>query len=461
MDALAYDPEDLEELLYFSGSDSDEHPPEPPPASSTILPPLHFVDMPSRSPYLSASKASQLSKLGVLNSPFGKYPKQRPSPKMKAPSPLTRFVPEIILPTNMTSPSKLMTFKTNDIIKHGELKLYMCRYTTIQPLFCIPFHETTTLQACRTLIDDLLMVDAIEYVFVAPTGTYLPTYTYIWTLMSFLAGKSIAVSAEGRFHAHWFYPVLTILVTSVLNQTSHHVSPDKLQQTMAALDQKSPASNEKPWNLSYASFGMFSSKELRMQSAIIQRRKNRHIKIQRKALQTALNIQEKVIVLQCWWRTMLSYRALQEKKQAHVAAIRIQSVMRQRSLQLKQLRVRRNSIRYAELERRREMVRKSQENFERERALAQLRKLHAKERKERKELNKLAVATRRERAAVAVQTTYRRYRAGKMVLVLRRERKAAIKIQAHLRKNTALTRVPDRTPKPPNPEPPDPISSFR
>ncbi|RHY67486.1 hypothetical protein DYB30_002432 [Aphanomyces astaci] len=348
MDALAYDPEDLEELLYFSGSDSDEHPPEPPPASSTILPPLHFVDMPSRSPYLSASKASQLSKLGVLNSPFGKYPKQRPSPKMKAPSPLTRFVPEIILPTNMTSPSKLMTFKTNDIIKHGELKLYMCRYTTIQPLFCIPFHETTTLQACRTLIDDLLMVDAIEYVFVAPT-----------------------------------------------------------------------------------------------------------------ALQTALNIQEKVIVLQCWWRTMLSYRALQEKKQAHVAAIRIQSVMRQRSLQLKQLRVRRNSIRYAELERRREMVRKSQENFERERALAQLRKLHAKERKERKELNKLAVATRRERAAVAVQTTYRRYRAGKMVLVLRRERKAAIKIQAHLRKNTALTRVPDRTPKPPNPEPPDPISSFR
>ncbi|RQM23586.1 hypothetical protein B5M09_004049 [Aphanomyces astaci] len=327
MDALAYDPEDLEELLYFSGSDSDEHSPEPPPASSTILPPLHFVDMPSRSPYLSASKVSQLSKLGVLNSPFGKYPKQRPSPKMKSPSPLTRFVPEIILPTNMTSPSKLMTFKTNDIIKHGELKLYMCRYTTIQPLFCIPFHETTTLQACRILIDDLLMVDAIEYVFVAPT-----------------------------------------------------------------------------------------------------------------ALQTALNIQEKVIVLQCWWRTMLSYRALQEKKQAHVAAIRIQSVMRQRSLQLKQLRVRRNSIRYAELERRREMVRKSQENFERERALAQLRKLHAKERKERKELNKLALATRRERAAVAVQTTYRRYRAGKMVLVLRRERKAAIKIQAHLRKNTALTR---------------------
>ncbi|RHY06185.1 hypothetical protein DYB36_002444 [Aphanomyces astaci] len=417
MDALAYDPEDLEELLYFSGSDSDEPPPEPPPASSTILPPLHFVDMPSRSPYLSASKASQLSKLGVLNSPFGKYPKQRPSPKMKAPSPLTRFVPEIILPTNMTSPSKLMTFKTNDIIKHGELKLYMCRYTTIQPLFCIPFHETTTLQACRTLIDDLLMVDAIEYVFVAPT----------------------VISFSMQFHVY----------------------VGNFFKIMVALDQKSPASNEKPWNLSYASFGMFSSKELRMQSAIIQRRKNRHIKIQRKALQTALNIQEKVIVLQCWWRTMLSYRALQEKKQAHVAAIRIQSVMRQRSLQLKQLRVRRNSIRYAELERRREMVRKSQENFERERALAQLRKLHAKERKERKELNKLAVATRRERAAVAVQTTYRRYRAGKMVLVLRRERKAAIKIQAHLRKNTALTRVPDRTPKPPNPEPPDPISSFR
>ncbi|KAF0754401.1 hypothetical protein AaE_005345 [Aphanomyces astaci] len=286
MDALAYDPEDLEELLYFSGSDSDEHPPEPPPASSTILPPLHFVDMPSRSPYLSASKASQLSKLGVLNSPFGKYPKQRPSPvispslqasphgkkKMKAPSPLTRFVPEIILPTNMTSPSKLMTFKTNDIIKHGELKLYMCRYTTIQPLFCIPFHETTTLQACRTLIDDLLMVDAIEYVFVAPTG------------------KSIAVSAEGRFHAHWFYPVLTILVTSVLNQTSHHVSPDKLQQTMAALDQKSPASNEKPWNLSYASFGMFSSKELRMQSAIIQSPMSKKIRKrqQRDALRVSL-----------------------------------------------------------------------------------------------------------------------------------------------------------------------------
>ncbi|ETV94783.1 hypothetical protein, variant [Aphanomyces invadans] len=552
IDALAYDPEDLEELLNFSGSDSEaEVPPSPHKTTSNILPPLHFVDMPDQSPYLSAKKESQLQKFGVLNSPFGKFQSRKqtrsspvpslrttsPFVKKKGVSPWTRFVPQIDV--GVTSPSK-MVFKTNDIVKHGELKVYMCRYKTIQPLFCIPFRDTTTLQSCRTRIDDLLMVDAVEYVFVAPTG------------------KSIAVSAEGRFLAHWFYPVLTILVTNVINQSSHHQSPEKLQQAISAMDK--PASTEKPWNLSYSSFGMFSSKELRMQSAIIQspmskkirkrqqrdalrvslespsktaeefndafepatdpamdtatvrsilkrskfdvlehftdrevqRRKDRHAKYQRKALVKALALQEKAVVLQCWWRTMLSYRLFQEKKQAHLAAIRIQTVMRQRSLQKKQMRSRRNSImlnktpsmknsahhyvfqafegndkivvklqaiqrrrlaqkqlrenpekaeRYLELERRREMVRKSQENFERERALAQLRKLHAKERKERKELNKLALATRRERAAVSVQTTYRRYRAGKMVHILRRERKAAIKIQSHLRKNTALTRV--------------------
>ncbi|RHY28990.1 hypothetical protein DYB32_005543 [Aphanomyces invadans] len=481
IDALAYDPEDLEELLNFSGSDSEaEVSPSPHKTTSNILPPLHFVDMPDQSPYLSAKKETQLQKFGVLNSPFGKFQSRKqtrsspvpslrttsPFVKKKGVSPWTRFVPQIDV--GVTSPSK-MVFKTNDIVKHGELKVYMCRYKTIQPLFCIPFRDTTTLQSCRTRIDDLLMVDAVEQ-------------SEPW------------VSEPGT-----------------------------------AMDK--PASTEKPWNLSYSSFGMFSSKELRMQSAIIQRqqrdalrvslespsktaeefndafepatdpamdtatvrsilkrskfdvlehftdrevqrRKDRHAKYQRKALVKALALQEKAVVLQCWWRTKLSYRLFQEKKQAHLAAIRIQTVMRQRSLQKKQMRSRRNSImssiegndkivvklqaiqrrrlaqkqlrenpEKAERWRRREMVRKSQENFERERALAQLRKLHAKERKERKELNKLALATRRERAAVSVQTTYRRYRAGKMVHILRRERKAAIKIQSHLRKNTALTRL--------------------
>ncbi|KAF0693021.1 Aste57867_15970 [Aphanomyces stellatus] len=552
VDVLAYDPEDLEELLNFSGSEDDNDLNSDLCGNVGTLPPLHFVDMPpSRGKGLSKStskKAHTLKKMGVLNSPFGSYAKDfgkhnHPSPVLTQKSPYVkkkqplRLAPTTPVTEAETSPTK-MVFKTNDIIKHGELKVYMCRYTTIQPLFCIPFHETTTLQGCRQRIDDLLMIDAVDYVFVAPTG------------------KAIAVVAEGKFLAHWFHPVLTILVVSI-NQSSHH-SPEKLQRALNQLD-KTRDPKEKPWNLSYASFGMFSSKELRMQSAIIgspmskkirkrqardalrvslespvrstdegfeatdnpaldvktvqsilkrsqfdvlehfsdqefQRRKNRHTRIQRHALVHALEVQDKAIVLQCWWRTVRSVRIVTEKKQEKAAAVKIQTVLRHHSVKKQQARARRNSIsllktasmknttaqkyvyqpfesendkvvvklqaiqrrrlaqkqlrecpekadKYLDLERRRERVRQSQENFERQKALTQLRKLHALERKQRKELNKLALAARQEAAAVTLQTQFRRYRAGKMVHILRRERKAAIKIQSHLRKNTALTRV--------------------
>ncbi|CAK5187304.1 unnamed protein product [Aphanomyces euteiches] len=542
VDALTYDPEDLEELLNFSGSESDSEP-----ERSSTLPPLQFVDLPPRptAAKSTSKKAQQLKKFGVFHSPFGPLPKAVSPPSKRLHPLLSPSLPYVKkkTPTRLaqvteTSPSK-MAFKTNDIIKHGELKVYMCRYTTIQPLFCIPFHETTTLAACRKRIDDLLMVELVDYVFVAPTG------------------KTVATTAEARFLAYWFHPVLTILVTS-MNQQSSHPSPEKLLQALHPdLNSKSVA-EQRPWNLSYASFGMFSSKELRMQSAIIQapmgkkirqrqqrdalrlaletpddlasgafeaveksspaldpstvqtilqrshrdvlqhisereyeKRKFRHAKIQQRALNLALDKHYKAIKIQAWWRMFLGLKCLQAKKQAHKAAICIQNLIRQRSIQRQQeQKARRNCIRlqktpqmtssatqfvyqavdskgvvklqaiqrrrlaqkalrehpekaqkYLELERRREMVRQSQENFEKQKALAQLRKLHAVERKQRKELNKLAFAARQDAAAVVIQSSYRRYRAGQFVHFLRRERSAAIKIQSHLRKNSALAKV--------------------
>ncbi|KAG9414516.1 hypothetical protein AC1031_007923 [Aphanomyces cochlioides] len=537
VDALTYDPEDLEELLNFSGSDSESEPP-----STGTLPPLMFVDLPPRPTAASSTskKAQQLEKFGVFHSPFGPLPKAVSPPSKRLNPVLSPNLPYVKKkpPTRLaqvteTSPSK-MAFKTNDIIKHGELKVYMCRYTTIQPLFCIPFHETTTLAACRKRIDDLLMVELVDYVFVAPTG------------------KTVATAAEARFLAYWFHPVLTILVTSI-NQQSSHPSPEKLLQALHP-DFSSKSVAERPWNLSYASFGMFSSKELRMQSAIIQapmgkkirqrqqrdalrlaletpddlacgafeapeksspaldrstvqtilqrshrdvlqhisereyeKRKFRHAKIQQRALALALDRHDKATKIQAWWRMLLGLKCLQAKKQA---AICIQNLMRQRSVQRRQERARRNCIslqktakmtstasqyvyqavdrkgvvklqaiqrrrlvqkalrehpekaqKYLELERRREMVRQSQENFEKQKALAQLRKLHAVERKQRKELNKLAFAARQHAAAVVIQSSYRRHRAGQFVHFLRRERTAAIKIQSHLRKNSALAKV--------------------
>ncbi|OQS03925.1 hypothetical protein THRCLA_03787 [Thraustotheca clavata] len=531
MEALEYDANDVEELLCLSDSDEAENEHLP-----VLFPPL-VLDLEPR-----VKKFERLKNYGVIDSPFGSWPRnnlrsqtsdvkpeQRKSPYINV-SP-TKLLRKKRHPTKLpppanpeTSPTKFR-FKTNAIIKHGDLKVYMCRYTTIQPLFCIPFHEHSTLQSCRKGIDDLLMVDIVDYSFVAPNG------------------KAIAKTAEARFTAYWFYPVLTILVLSIQNTPHLSQSPDKLKDSLAALIRE-PEIKEKPWNLSYASFGNFSSQSLRMQSAIIRspisskirkrqaqdelrlsletstpstteafdlepnpalnpatiktildrsrydvldrfsdlefhKRQTRHLKLQQKTLLNAIELHQRAIQIQCWIRTIWSIREVQAKRDAHFIAlhppsptppstagrprrysislnqsplgdiphllqkfkghdsgiIMLQAVHRRRLVQksLKQSRT------DSKVKHRTEMLQKTQDDFEREKALANIRKMQKLDQKQRKELSKMQDEIRRQNAVVAIQTCIRRFLAVKTVKQLRMERKAAIKIQSHLRKNNALT----------------------
>ncbi|OQR85415.1 hypothetical protein ACHHYP_11855 [Achlya hypogyna] len=528
MDALEYDPLDVEELLTLSDSDESDD------DRTVMFPPL-VLDLEPR-----AKKMDRLKKLGVLDSPFGSYQPRnniRTPPSMEAQhSPYMKGSPAKLLrkkrhPSKLppptldleTSPTKFR-FKTNEIIKHGDLKVYMCRYTTIQPLFCIPFHELSTLQSSRKLIDDLLMVDMVDYCFVAPNG------------------KAIAKTAEARFTAYWFFPVLTILVVSIQNMPHQCQSPDELRDALSNLRPDS-SPKEKPWNLSYASYGNFSSQSLRMQSAIIkapmgakirkrqardvlrlslespsaspnavfestpnpaldpstvqtilkrsqfdvldrfsdlefQKRHKRHVRLQQKSLVHALEMHERAVQLQCWIRTVWSVRkveALREARRPTMAPVptsvegrprrysislskhpatemvhllqkfdghdtqgivKLQAMHRRR---LVQRRLRPSLAKIREMERRHEMLQKTQEDYQREKALANIRKLQKVEQKQRKELNKMHDEIRRQRAVVAIQSFMRRVLAVRTVKQLRLERKAAIKIQSHLRKNTALT----------------------
>ncbi|KDO32037.1 hypothetical protein SPRG_03254 [Saprolegnia parasitica CBS 223.65] len=536
MEGLEYDANDVEELLSLSDAeDIDAN------SRRVLFPPL-VLDLEPR-----AKKVDRLKKLGVLHSPLGDWPRNnvRSPPsvecKLEAPhSPYVKASPAKLStkkrhPTKLPPPIEMETsptkfkFKTNDIIKHGDLKVYMCRHTTIQPLFCIPFHEHSSLTSSRKLIDDLLMVDMVDYCFVAPNG------------------KAIAKTAEGRFSAYWFHPVLTILVLSIQNTPHLCQSPDALRDALSQLgtDGRTPT-KEKPWNLSYVSFGNFSSQSLRMQTAIIkspmsskirkrhardvlrlaletpapvddavfetapngalapstvqtilersrydvldrfsdlevEKRRKRHLRLQQKTLVHALEMHKRAVQLQCWVRTVWSVRQVEVLREARRQALQAQmppptssdgrprrysislsqqpmvvanlhfvpqfgayeekSIVKLQALQRRRLA--QKSYRQAhaekELEQRHEMLQKTQSDYEREAALTNIKRLHKVDQKQRKELLKEHDEQRRQAAILAIQRLIRRFLAVRVVKRLRMERKAAIKIQSHLRKNTALT----------------------
>ncbi|EQC39490.1 hypothetical protein SDRG_02931 [Saprolegnia diclina VS20] len=538
MEGLEYDANDVEELLSLSDSEDIEADDR-----RVLFPPL-VLDLEPR-----AKKVDRLKKLGVLHSPFGDWPRNNvrspPSVECKLESPQSPYVkasPAKLLkkkrhPTKLPPPIEMETsptkfkFQTNDIIKHGDLKVYMCRYTTIQPLFCVPFHEHSSLTSSRKLIDDLLMVDMVDYCFVAPNGN-----------SNLLRNHLIDI-------AYWFHPVLTILVLSIQNTPHLCQSPDALRDALSQLGPGSqPPTKEKPWNLSYASFGNFSSQSLRMQTAIIkspmsskirkrhardvlrlaletpapvddtvfettpnaaldpgtvqtilersrydvldrfsdlefQKRRKRHLRLQQKTLVHALEMHERVVQLQCWVRTVWSVRKVEVLREArrralqaqlpppnsgdgrprrysislsqkplvvsnvhfvpHFGAHEEQGIVKLQALQRR--RIAQKSFRQAhaiktkELEQRHEMLQKTQDDYEREAALTNIKRLQKVEQKQRKELLKQHDEQRRQAAILAIQRFIRRFLAVRTVKRLRMERKAAIKIQSHLRKNTALT----------------------